>query len=301
METKKREINLDGLSSNLLNIILEFLDQDEISLLGATCKRLKLVSETEANRRKFNELVFIKGSTCEVLTLNLDSLLTTKHYDLSHKLFSFGSVYIPCNQSTFFYGGWTGTEYIGEAFLISKNKNIMQLPSGPPAGRISLTYYKNYIYAIGGHESSLSVKYNLTLNTWEECAPLNAISMLQTTCALITDNILITGYYFTKLMKYDINNESLDSIKNLTLNGHIFKNIFTVRCSVYIIEVRGNTYTNRSSDLSNWEIIGTNDLNNYSGFSHSVRYKDKVYFIQARQKLVEFNLKDKTTKEIKDL
>ncbi|CAG9314403.1 unnamed protein product [Blepharisma stoltei] len=194
-------------SNPLSNLTLKNTDEsskeeekeDETLLVGIEeVKVNKIPSSTHFNGlysplSESDELVYVKDSTTDLITLNLNSKTLSKSSNLSHKIDSYGSAYIPIDQSTFFYGGldWLSNRITGEAFIVDKNKVIREVADGAPTYCVGLVYHENCIYALGGVDQPVSTKYILSTNRWQSCAPLPEKNFTWSCCSTFYDHILI--------------------------------------------------------------------------------------------------------------
>ncbi|CAG9312850.1 unnamed protein product [Blepharisma stoltei] len=198
------------------------------------------------------------------------------------------------NGTISFYNNWgDNNEEEAWTFMIDKDKNMIMLESGTKSTSPALTYYKNYVYVLGGVQNGVSEKYDVKRKTWENLAPLPQGCFCSPHSALFEDKILITAICLTQIMIYDIIRNSYTQIQNLKLNNSLNKSILSYNERVYVLEFGRNIYQSEIGDISKWELIGNNQLSNCIVQSYSVAFKGGIYFVNRNNQLIEFNLKTK--------
>lgn len=245
-----------------------------------------------------NEIIFFRHNTKEMISLNLNSFETQikEQNILPGDINWFISICEIPNKSKFCFGNITGL-----TFLIDQDKNIRLLPDGKPNWGLVSKYHKNFVYAIGG-ENKLAEKYNLRENIWESCAliPFN-YNFYGSRCAILGNKIVIVGFYFRKVIIYDIIQNTYLEMTGISLGLNVDKFTFTGKNRVYIGEHNKKFYESAENDLTSWTCISKTNpvIGNYQ-ISYCCMINESVLFMNYSN-LYEFNLSTKEIKQIKGL
>lgn len=246
------------------------------------------------------EIMFFREDTKQLVVHNLISQKSTvkDQTTLPMNMHCALSVCILPNQSIFCYGNY----FSGITFIIDQEKNIKLLPDGKANGWLHIHYFENHVYAIGGNYN-LAEKFNLIGNTWKSCAPITFNFNFQNSrSALLGYKIVIVGYHFEKVIRYDIKQNNYIELANISLSVGIHKFIFSAKSRIYIGQFQINIFESNKNDLTRWSCISShNPVGAYYQMSCYVLLDDSVFLLTYPHSLYEFKLKTKEIVHVKDL
>ncbi|CAG9311024.1 unnamed protein product [Blepharisma stoltei] len=249
----------------------------------------------DINRMQDDKYIFFKGnSNKELSEINLKTFQETKlNLDLIENIpFQISSCILP-DKSVFYYSNpnsLTSTY----TFIIDKNKNIKQVANSKVSRYLYPIYFDGFVYALGG-QNNLAQRFCLKSNTWEDCAPLpTGLSFHQTAAILFNEEILLTGYYLTKMIKYSPKNNNYSDIVGLNLTQSVYKILFKGDKKAFILQTSGNIFESEENNVNKWNLIGNNNIpSNYAPTTYVIEYHGCIYMILLINQLWEFNLSTK--------
>ncbi|CAG9311028.1 unnamed protein product [Blepharisma stoltei] len=248
----------------------------------------------------FNNNIFFKGSSNKELSeINLKTFQETKfNLDLMENIhFQISSCILP-DKSVFYYSNpnsLTSTY----TFIIDKNKNIKQVANSKRSPYLYPIYFDGFVYALGGR-NNLAQRFCLKSNTWEDCAPLPAgLNFDQTAAVLFNQEILLTGNYLTKMIKYSPKNNNYSDIIGLNLTSGSRKTLFKGGKKALILQTSGNIFESEENNINKWNLIGSNNIPSgaYSS-TYVIEYNGCIYMILLQNQLWEFNLSTKQLRPV---
>lgn len=138
--------------------VISELETKEITKVDAEIEKTIIMNKIYVKKTPMF-LNFMKHDSKEFISVDLEtSEYESTTLDLKTDITTYaGSVALP-DKSTFFYSN--GNDTSGIAFIVDKDKNVIEMPDGKPNVACCLIYYENSVYAIGGWHK-ISEKFNL--------------------------------------------------------------------------------------------------------------------------------------------
>ncbi|CAG9311755.1 unnamed protein product [Blepharisma stoltei] len=183
---------------------------------------------------------------------------------------------LPDNE-LFCYG--SKNPFSGISCIIStKNCELgRMLPPGTPCYDSGAIYLNNSVYVFGGKDQSdnrsqLVTCFNLIQNSWSRLSPL-PIASGSCSCIYFNQKILLTGYYHSKIYKYNIQSNNYSEVLSFNISSNRTKLLFQSKNKAYLIQ-SGDIYESGVSNENTWKKIGYSNLNSFAQLCIASIYDD---------------------------
>ncbi|CAG9320435.1 unnamed protein product [Blepharisma stoltei] len=154
------------------------------------------------------------------------------------------------------------------------------LPPGAPCNSVAAVYYKNSVYIFGGFDGSKSTtlanRFDLSLNKWNKLAPL-PMESFNCSCIEFNECILVSGYYHTKVYKYDLTQNNYSELSEAVVDGDNHKILAVANSRAYIVENYGFILESDEMNEMVWRKIGKSTLTSFA--QHYWIWNDGSLFI----------------------
>ncbi|CAG9314951.1 unnamed protein product [Blepharisma stoltei] len=185
------------------------------------------------------------------------------YIDTPEPLCCFTSITQLPNYELFCFGNWNPLS--GITCIIDSKYNVRVLPSGTPCNKAGSVYYQNNVYVFGGSDNkkdlALAEAYDLVENKWIKLNPLPAPSR-RCSCIVYKQNIIITGFNYSKLYSYSIIQNSYTEISSLLVRSGGNKILVSGIFRLFLIESSGAIYESEVGDENNWKKVAISNLSN---------------------------------------
>ncbi|CAG9323914.1 unnamed protein product [Blepharisma stoltei] len=207
------------------------------------------------------------------------------------------------NWELFSFGCWEFSSAKAYIFDLKTLSIKRRLPNGPNASWCVGVYYQNCIFIFGGMFElqilDIAYKFDLATNHWIRLTPI-PVPSFGCSCLVFQENILICGFFFKKLYKFDRKIESYSELPFVSVTECRLKLLATFNLRVYLIEIDGKVMESEIGNEYNWNKIGDIKLGEEYGFIHAKQCDSCLYGVLFGIDTVscfKFDLKKKKMEE----